>query len=95
MPTPRQIPRDLADFVGRTSAVEYLCRTVAMQAAGSAGPVVVLTGPAGIGKSALAVRVGHRVTAAFADGQLYADLRGTGTVARPDDHLWYGQGATG
>ena len=89
MPTPRQLPRDLADFVGRTSAVEFLCRTVAMAAAGSAGPVVVLTGPAGIGKSALAVHVGHRVTAAFAGGQLYADLRGTGTGtgtgARPAD----------
>ena len=82
VPTPRQLPRDLADFVGRTRAVEYLCRTVTMEA-GSAGPVVVVTGPAGIGKSALAVHVGHRVAAAFADGQLYADLRGTG--AHPAD----------
>ncbi|MFL6113133.1 MAG: BTAD domain-containing putative transcriptional regulator [Catenulispora sp.] len=83
VPTPRQLPRDPADFVGRTSAVEYLCRTVTLEAAGSSGPVAVVTGPAGIGKSALAGHVGHRVAAAFPGGQLYADLRGTG--ARPAD----------
>jgi hypothetical protein len=32
----------------------------------------------GIGKSALALRVAHHVKDAYPDGQLYADLRGTG-----------------
>jgi len=37
---------------------------------------VLLSGTAGVGKSALAVRWAHRVREAFPDGQLYVNLRG-------------------
>jgi len=36
----------------------------------------VLSGQAGIGKTTIAVRVGHAVADAFPDGQLFADLGG-------------------
>ncbi len=36
----------------------------------------LLVGPGGIGKTALALAVGHRIANEFTDGQLFADLRG-------------------
>ncbi|TDE39938.1 tetratricopeptide repeat protein [Nonomuraea mesophila] len=50
---------------------------------------VLVTGPAGVGKSALSVAWAHMIRSDFADGQLYADLRGhSGTgPASPHDVL--------
>ncbi|MEV0387883.1 BTAD domain-containing putative transcriptional regulator [Nonomuraea sp. NPDC050643] len=65
-------PQGRAGFVGRKAEAEHL-RTLLR-----AGRVTVVTGPAGIGKSALAVHVGHQVAADFPDGQLHVDLGGHG-----------------
>jgi DNA-binding SARP family transcriptional activator/tetratricopeptide (TPR) repeat protein len=53
--------------------------------AGSADsvPIVVISGTAGIGKTALAVRFGHQVAKRFPGGQLYAHLRGLDPAATP------------
>ncbi|CCH19743.1 AfsR/SARP family transcriptional regulator [Micromonospora lupini] len=62
-----QLPPDIADFVGRADVSRELCTTL-----GSGDtPVVCLTGVPGVGKSALAVRVAHRLRARFPDGQWY------------------------
>ena len=39
-------------------------------------PVAVISGTAGVGKTALAIRFGHQVAKHFPDGQLYINLRG-------------------
>ncbi|HEX6676580.1 MAG TPA: tetratricopeptide repeat protein [Actinomycetes bacterium] len=82
---PRQLPPDVADFVGRSELVcwlrQLLARPPGATAGGSdAGAVAVsaVAGKAGVGKSAFAVHVAHQLAADFPEGQLYASLRGAG-----------------
>jgi tetratricopeptide (TPR) repeat protein/transcriptional regulator with XRE-family HTH domain len=83
---PRQLPPDIADFVGRADLVAgfrgWLARRPGRGAGkAAAGAVVIyaISGQAGVGKSALAVHVAHQCAADFPDGQLYASLRGGDT----------------
>ncbi len=69
---PSQLPADRL-LVGRAAEQAELR---ARLSEGGPTPVVVVSGPPGVGKTALAVRVAHQVRTAYPDGQLYADLRG-------------------
>ncbi|WP_052411346.1 AfsR/SARP family transcriptional regulator [Streptomyces sp. NRRL S-118] len=83
---PRQLPRIPGPFAGRaqdTARVRDVLRTRDGTAAGA--PVVVLHGPAGRGKSALALHVAHAAAADFPDGQLYVDLDSPQAGADPVD----------
>ncbi|HEV3171681.1 MAG TPA: BTAD domain-containing putative transcriptional regulator [Actinocrinis sp.] len=83
-----QLPADIADFVGRRDEREFLASALEPdRAAVSAGRIAVVCGPGGSGKSTLAVHAAHRMRGAFPDGQLYADLRGTGAARTPGDVL--------
>lgn len=76
---PRQLPSDLGRFTGRAEVLARLGKLVSDQdAADQPGMVVTLDGPAGIGKTALAVHWAHQVAHLFPGGQLYLDLRGYG-----------------
>ncbi|MFE9422951.1 BTAD domain-containing putative transcriptional regulator [Kitasatospora sp. NPDC006697] len=72
---PAQLPTDLADFTGRSAELRVITRTL-----GGTGrrigavPLVLVSGPPGVGKSALAVHAAHRLRERFPDGQLYAAL---------------------
>ncbi|MFB9660301.1 BTAD domain-containing putative transcriptional regulator [Glycomyces mayteni] len=73
---PRQLPSDTVAFTGRAAELE---RLDALKAAadGSPTPIVgVVTGTAGIGKTALAVHWARGVADEFPDGQLFVNLRG-------------------
>lgn len=73
-PVPAQLPSAAAGFVGRASDLAELDALLAGRAPG--GPVVVITGTAGVGKTALAVHWAHRHRDEFPDGQLYVNLAG-------------------
>ncbi|MDP9845612.1 AfsR/SARP family transcriptional regulator [Streptosporangium lutulentum] len=80
---PHQIPADIADFTGRDKATAFLLdhlSGVLDDPMRPAAPVAGVTGPAGAGKSALAVHLAHRLVPTYTDGQLYADLGGAGAV---------------
>jgi DNA-binding SARP family transcriptional activator/tetratricopeptide (TPR) repeat protein len=75
---PAQLPGDVPGFAGRTDHLTRLDTVLATAAADAPTAVVItaVSGTAGVGKTALAVRWAHRVAARFPDGQLYVNLRG-------------------
>lgn len=81
-PTPAQLPPAPAVFVDREAELTELDALLDRVGASPAPVLIVLSGLGGVGKSALALRWLHRVRDRFADGQLYADLRGN-TAAEP------------
>jgi DNA-binding SARP family transcriptional activator len=73
---PAQLPRGLPDFTGRRDALSRLSVLLGERAAAGrgSGAVIAITGPAGTGKSALAIHFAHRIRDQFPDGQLYVEL---------------------
>ncbi|NUP48859.1 MAG: AfsR family transcriptional regulator [Catenulispora sp.] len=72
---PAQLPADTTDFTGRENLTQALAARIAATA-GQSVAVCALSGLGGVGKTALAIHLGHQVRAEFPDGQLYVDLRG-------------------
>ncbi|MER5260072.1 MULTISPECIES: AfsR/SARP family transcriptional regulator [unclassified Streptomyces] len=72
------LPRMPRGFHGRAGELTALSRAAAGEA-----PVCLVTGPAGVGKTALVVHWAHRNRAAFPGGLLYADLRGFSDTGEP------------
>ncbi|WP_442788735.1 NB-ARC domain-containing protein [Dactylosporangium sp. NBC_01737] len=71
-------------FAGRAGELAGLDKLVTGDGDGQA-VVAVVTGTAGVGKSALVVHWAHRAAEHFPDGQLYVNLRGFDPGGRPVD----------
>jgi DNA-binding SARP family transcriptional activator len=85
VPSPAQLPADIADFTGRDEQVQRLSELLAHAGeTASSDPgavrIAVVAGAGGLGKTSLAVHAAHRARGSFPDGQLYVDLLG----ATPD-----------
>ncbi|GAA2095341.1 BTAD domain-containing putative transcriptional regulator [Microlunatus panaciterrae] len=79
---PTQLPMDVAGFCGREDQLAELSDALRQRSA--ARPfVAVLSGPPGVGKTALATRLAHAVRSSFPDGQIFLSLRGTGDPVEP------------
>ncbi|MEO6502594.1 MAG: BTAD domain-containing putative transcriptional regulator [Jatrophihabitantaceae bacterium] len=73
---PHLLPADVGDFVGRSSELEVIANQLdTCFHSPPALPVLSISGPAGVGKSALAIHAAHAGAPRFVDGQLYASLR--------------------
>jgi tetratricopeptide (TPR) repeat protein/transcriptional regulator with XRE-family HTH domain len=70
---PRLLPAVVADFTGRHQQLTTILGLLDQD--GGPHPVVI-SGSAGVGKTALAVHAAHSVAGRFPDGQLFVNLRG-------------------
>jgi DNA-binding SARP family transcriptional activator/tetratricopeptide (TPR) repeat protein len=74
---PRQLPAAARHFVGRYDELRALSRAADTPAAADdVVPIVVISGTAGVGKTALALHWAHQNANAFPDGHIYVNLRG-------------------
>jgi DNA-binding SARP family transcriptional activator len=88
---PMQLPAAPRRFSGQDDELDTLSSLLEPDAEGSGGVVIAaLTGMAGVGKTALAVRWAHGIADRFPDGQLFVNLHGfdsAGTPVAPADAL--------
>ncbi|WFE55184.1 BTAD domain-containing putative transcriptional regulator [Micromonospora sp. WMMD1155] len=78
-PVAAQLPPSVPTFTGRDAEL------AALDALVDRGGAVVISGTAGVGKTALAVHWAHRAAERFPDGQLYVNLRGFDPGAAPTE----------
>ncbi|SDI31147.1 Flp pilus assembly protein TadD, contains TPR repeats [Actinokineospora alba] len=73
---PRELPGDVRGFVGRAAELATLDHLTEQARTGQAMVAALISGTAGVGKTALAVHWARRAACQFPDGQLYLNLRG-------------------
>lgn len=83
-PVPRQLPAGPRYFAGRAAELKMLDGLID-EASRAPGTVAIsaISGPGGVGKTALALHWAHKVADRFPGGQLYANLRGFEPAATP------------
>ncbi|SFQ09502.1 NB-ARC domain-containing protein [Actinomadura madurae] len=90
LPIPIQLPPNISDYVGRDYALAMLDALLPDASKETAGPrIQLISGLAGVGKTATAVHWAHRVRDRFPDGILFANLGGarSGSPAEPTETM--------
>lgn len=72
---PAQLPAAPPRLVGRKAELDAMTDGINGRPRGTP-TVVAIDGPAGVGKTAIALRFAHQVADQYVDGQLYVDLHG-------------------
>lgn len=81
---PQQLPARPPTLVGRDTEASRVERVLSEPDRRRTPAVALIVGPAGVGKTALALTLGHRLAHRYPDGHLYADLRGdAGAIVPP------------
>ncbi|MEV4095998.1 AfsR/SARP family transcriptional regulator [Streptosporangium saharense] len=70
---PEHLPRDIQTFIGRTAELDLLA---AVQTERDTVTILAIDGMAGVGKTALAIHLAHRLAGDYPDGRLYLNLHG-------------------
>jgi DNA-binding SARP family transcriptional activator/tetratricopeptide (TPR) repeat protein len=89
-PRPRMLPAEAPGFTGRAAELAAVSALLPEPPDGDgAAPITVISGTAGVGKTALAVHWAHQHAGGFPGGQLYVNLRGFGPAdpLRPAEAL--------
>jgi tetratricopeptide (TPR) repeat protein len=85
---PHTLPHDARVFVGRDDELRQLMDAVpgtAGSPAGSAMTVLAINGMGGVGKTALAVHLAHRLAERYPDGTIYLELHAHDARQKPAD----------
>ena len=89
-PRPRMLPAEVPGLIGRAAELAAVSALLPEPPDGDgAAPITVISGTAGVGKTALAVHWAHQHAGGFPGGQLYVNLRGFGPAdpLRPAEAL--------
>jgi hypothetical protein len=95
---PRQLPAAVGDFVGREAQLRELAELAELSGRGGGVGIGIVSGMAGVGKTALALWWAHRIADQFPDGQAFVHLRGfdpSGSPTRAGEALRWLLGAFG
>jgi tetratricopeptide (TPR) repeat protein/transcriptional regulator with XRE-family HTH domain len=99
----RNLPREVPGFSGRRVELARMLEVIspsgglgadksAIDKSDRPAEIIAISGTAGVGKTALAIRFARQVAQRYPDGQLYVNLRGfdpSGSAISPDDALRY------
>ncbi|MGX6607648.1 BTAD domain-containing putative transcriptional regulator [Micromonosporaceae bacterium Da 78-11] len=77
------LPTPLADFTGRRAEVDHVLAMLDRDAELGVPSLVAVHGMGGVGKTAFAVHLAHRLTSRYPDGQYFVDLHGFNAWRRP------------
>ncbi|MFE3463286.1 helix-turn-helix domain-containing protein [Streptomyces sp. NPDC059185] len=80
-----ELPRSVDDFTGRSAELAWTANLVGDEDSAAVGQVGLITGAAGLGKTAFAIHAGHTLRPDFPDGVFFLDLFGMSARPLPAD----------